>query len=520
VVETGRNSKLWHVRSLSLGAALALLSVLVRLPFFQPHATQWDAGHLAFCVSQQRMLYKPYMMTIWLGALLAHFLPADFALSLLSLVAGTLAILLFGYVVYRQTASPWLALASALVYSLAPICLETTTYQRPYALEALFLFGSLATAYRSTVVPFAVSGLLFGCAIATHTSALLVVPAFVYLWYARGHPGRFFLAWCIAGLAVALATWAWVLYYYTLSGTLPQGLHYIFHDTLMEKIRYTPATLLRNLATRARFYGTQFSGGILLLALPALIWLRVERYKLALRFWILYGLFFFLFDLRHRWPIDQGLLIVFILPGIALAAGISTVEFGRRARQMGQRNATRPAEAWAGLVLLAVALAWFVASPRSGPRLIAHAPHRHDQGRAAQAQLITASDLEDFAWLRQHIPPHAAILNLGPDNGGPELGYQPYTVAFYVQRWPIKVWRGELEYCPVKSKWGETFTNVYLNDQSLAGLMRSGLEVYCWNNADPFPKIKNIAPEKFRVLAVVSSPRVRLYKIAVASPSP
>ena len=85
--------------------AVAILGLILRARTFHAYADGWDPCEFVWAVEGGFLPHSPYILYLWLGRVLSLAMPADVALSALSLAGGMAAVALLALLVRRQAGS-------------------------------------------------------------------------------------------------------------------------------------------------------------------------------------------------------------------------------------------------------------------------------------------------------------------------------------------------------------------------------------------------------------------------------
>lgn len=288
--------------------------------------------------------HSPYVLYYWIGWLLHHFLPADIALSLLSLSAGLALPLLLGWLVSRMTGSRLASLSAATIYSISPVCVAGAGFVEVYPLQTALLLVTLALAAKGGARAALAASLVYGAAIATHTGSLFAFPAFLYLvlrairqnsrqasigsirWRLPVAAGALVL------LVPALAAGWLALLFLKSSPSDPwrEWLVYLRGIAPSPAITFSELVALPAAMVRTSFHmldsttGWRFIPGILLVMAVSACW---RRHRTSLLLWLGFSAPYVIYESLLGEALDRGVYTVFIAPAVAgtLACGVEAL---------------------------------------------------------------------------------------------------------------------------------------------------------------------------------------------------
>jgi hypothetical protein len=147
---------------------LLLLAGAACLHFLDAFPNGWDPTEYAWCVRDQRLPHTPYIAYLLAGRAFGMFFEAPLALSLLSLSAGMAALVLLYAIRLQEGAGRIGALSAVALLASAHLFIRQSSTQEVYALQTAAILAAVLTAgHRSPRIQ-ALSGLIFGTAIAVH----------------------------------------------------------------------------------------------------------------------------------------------------------------------------------------------------------------------------------------------------------------------------------------------------------------------------------------------------------------
>ena len=313
-------------------AAIAALGFLLRARCFHAYADTWDPCEYVWAVEGGFLPHSPYILYLWLGRLLALAMPADVALSVISLVAGTGMLPLLALVVRRQTGSALAGCLAAAALAVFPCAVWFSGIQEVYALAGALLLGAILAAGRRGVAGAAVSGALFGCALAAHTGMVFAAPAWIVAVAgadsgAQPRGGWRRLSYAVAAaMLVPVAAVVWVIWVLPHSGPGGEGLVAYLAGIAPMPVIADPGHLAGSLV---RTLGGALEE-TLRSALPALVlaaclgaaWLRFPRTS---AFWVVHAAPYLAYEVAIGWNVDPGVHLVFAGPAIAAMLGCGAV---------------------------------------------------------------------------------------------------------------------------------------------------------------------------------------------------
>ena len=433
-------------------AVLALvLPVLIR--FWTPYPDNWDAAEYSWCLRKSYLPHSPYLVFFLAGRLLHLFWTPPVALALLSAFAGIGALVLFYEILWRRLRRVFPAALATLLLGVSGVFVREATHQEVYALQTTWLLLALLL---STSRP-AWSGVVFGVAMATHSSSLFVAPALLLPFFvgqaapadsavgqaapadsavgqaAPADPSvesagcacptrRAVTLWLLGtALAVALAATAVVLMLPVEpdASRLDEGISYLkgINPSLDAK-RWNLDFLARSCAGQlVRLfaigdpqvsippprYPVGFTALHLLAALAgAALVLRRHR---SMALWILYPAPYLAYELLLGASPDLGAYLPLVAPAVCALAGLAVGQLYRRERRL-------------GAVVAAVLLA------PSALRIAEDWNRPHDEAVAHFSPQVLAA-----LWLDVHLPEDAVVVNTVEPTFN--------AVAYYSGRQPI-----------------------------------------------------------------------------------
>ena len=346
----------------TVGWGLVLgFTIVVRLLGFEGYAHTWDGSEFVWAVTQGYLPHGPYVAYLWAGMALARVLPADMALSLLSLASGIAAALVLGMIVRRLEGSDLAGMLAAGLFAAMPGSVEFSTTQEIYGpLTACLLGAALLAGHRDGRRGAVGAGLLFGTAVATHDAALFVAPAIGLALVARASAAGSLrrLAAALGGaVLVPVVALAW------LARVIPTGPPAEGATTLTAVIRgIAPVPLSEGrIAGPAEAWrtllGVSLSAGwpvavLVGVALGAAVLLARRRPR-SLAFWALWAAPYLTYELAIGQNLDHGLYVPFVLPSLAgLSASAACLVASSRAGERPGVRAFRYAAVAAMIALL------------------------------------------------------------------------------------------------------------------------------------------------------------------------
>ncbi len=403
-----------------LGAALLAVVVgggalLLRWACFHAYADGWDSCEYVWAVSQDLLPHSPYVVFLLLGKLLAVALPADEALSLLSLLSGLASVALLGVTVHRQTgerSAGWLAAASVACF---PVCVWFSGLQEVYALQIALVLAAFLSATRPGFASAVLSGLLFGAAVATHSGSLFVAPAFLLSLFEGVPLARMRSRLRDAGLAVGAAlvvpllAAGWLAWLFSRSGSpawIAEWLRYL------RGIAPAPgATSLGlaelaggagGLADRALGVTTGYVMVPLLLLVAACVALAALGRGRFLAFWLVFAAPYLAYEIVLGGNLDFGLYSVYVAPAVAALPAGAAGALIARARGEAAGRVAWPFRA-TGRALLAVGAVVLLAFPAARSASL--------RERVVSREAFLGTDLlRSCAWIRAHVTPDAFVV--------------------------------------------------------------------------------------------------------------
>jgi hypothetical protein len=396
-------------------AALAIAALIPRVRCFHPYADSWDPCEYVWAVDGGYLPHSPYILYLWAGRLASLALPADIALSLISLACGLAAVAMVTMMGRRQGGDPVAGLVAGAAFAIFPCAVWFSGIQEVYALAgALGLAACLIAGTRGPRAAVA-GGALYGAALATHTGMVFIGPAFLLALVMNGR----LAATSPAGRSPA--TPASVLR----GRLLPAGAGALLFPlsavvwvaSVIQSPEPARGGLLSYLAGIAPLEGTPASGlassmmrtlgGMLdqtvgigppALVLAGCVVLAAARAPRIVVFWTLYALPYLLYEAAIGWNVDPGVHMVFTGPPLAVLLGCGAASARRWLSSAGARRGASLA-GWA--CVAAVVLALLPAASRSWAL---------GGGITSRAAFLSTEPVATLLELRDGTPPQAVIV--------------------------------------------------------------------------------------------------------------
>jgi hypothetical protein len=402
--------------------AIAAIALGLRLHSWHLYADGWDSCEYTWAVQDHYLPHSPYLWFLWLGLALSRILPADIALSSLSLVSGVGAVILLGWCVWRQTGRAAAGWTAALGLAASPLCVWNSGIQEVYALQTALALGAGVALGGPGVGRAWWGGVLAGAALATHNATLLLAPAFLLLLaLGRGEredPRRRIGAVSVGASILPLATYGWSAMLFARvagDGWGPAWLRYlrglrpeIDPSTLTGSQLGASFVSMWDRIAESVVAGPPSIVGAVLAA--ALLVTAARRPRLAL-FWLTWMLPFALYETALGMNLDRGIYVMFVAPPLAALTGIAV---GEIPRAQGPRR--RQLLAGALVTLLVVTL---LAQPLR---------RSVQQGRqvVSRAEFFQRPVVRKLRWLGENVSSEALLIqpswvhnvNLGPAYSG------------------------------------------------------------------------------------------------------
>jgi hypothetical protein len=407
-------------------ACVLLLALALRVRAFRSYAAAWDATEYVWAVGQHYLPHSPYILYEWLGLALATILPADLALSLLSLGGGVASVYLCGALVRRQDGGVAAGLVASLALAVFPVCVQYSAVQEVYAVQGAFVLGAWVAVTRRGLRGSLLGGLLFGAAIAVHNGTSFLLPAFVVALRCDGRgpaTRRMLAAAAAAGVMPAIA-YGWVAWCFAAS---PAGFSWLRWLRYLRGIAPTPDAIpslwpaLRRSADLFLYglrSGLGLSGVAVALLALSLVVLAARRPARA-AMWSLYAAPYLAYEFWIGVDLDVGLWVPQVAPAVAATLALAGADLLR------WMNALTPARVRAGIPATALgvaALAAFLPPARASERLGRDVPTR---ARFFARDLVAACE-----WIRTHTPAETVVVQ-------PPSARIPGMIPAYCERRPV-----------------------------------------------------------------------------------
>jgi len=414
--------------------AIGALALALRVHAFASYPRGWDPCEYVWALEGGYLPHSPYIVYVGLGRLAQLVLPAASALSALSLIGGLALVVCTAFLVHAQSRSTLAAFATAAALAVFPGAVRMSGLQEVYALAAPLCVGACLAASRGRP---GWSGIWFGAALAMHSAAVLVAPAWLLaLVLARSEHGAARAeprpdlraapqAWLRAFAGVALVPLVGVLWIAlempaearTRVGLLEyvRGIQPMPQATWLE--HWWPS--LEHAGWRAIERTVGWRPQLALCALLACCALRKPR---AVALWVVYALPFFAYEALIGFEVDPGVHLMFTAPALASVLGIGAGEAARWASERGFGGRVAPTAILAALLALVLLPAALTA---------------HEEGSAVEARerYLARTPQRELLWVREHAPPDAYVVQ-------PPGTQNPNLAACYAQRRPIMLQHG------------------------------------------------------------------------------
>jgi len=466
------------------GLVLAtVVGLVLRARMFQGFPESWDACEYVWAIEGGYLPHSPYLVHHVLGRMLATFMPAGFALSLLSFVAGSVAVPLLGVIVLRRTVDPVAAIAASFLLATAPVHAWYAGVQEIYVLQGGLALAAVLLATRPGRARDFAAGSVMGVAFVAHNGTVFLVPAFalaVLMTSVRDSRARAMrrLGRTIVGvLAVVGVAYGLVC----LGFLLREGGAGI--DSFVEYVRgiaplprhgraWTPDPVLHAWAS-ALHEG---------MGIPSVLWpvgLALGGVALARKpnetvLWVVWALPFLVYELLLGSNLDRGLYAIYVAIPLTAIGGLGIGALAHDARGHADDTTTASitfatalrrhaaAAALIALVLPATLAAWRAASQKP-----------------SATEFLSGTLVRTCRWLRDHTPPETVVVQ-------PPGLINVNLVPCYARRRPILLQNGKYSLF-VGARGAPLNLRSFrpLDRDLLAGLVRERTPVYSFV-ADPF----------------------------------
>jgi len=490
--------------------AILLLALIPRLTSFKPYIDSWDGGEYAFSVSMHHLPHFPYPVFVWLGMFFSLFMPTDIALSFMSLIGGTLSILLIYYIVQRLLGKGY-ALVASLIFAFIPLTIHFSTFQEIYGIYLFFALSSLAILLSSHRYRILFSGLLFGISIGIHVSSVFLLPLIAYLLYTQSSGSRMknYLKWFGSMLVVPLVSWAWMLFHFASWAGIKGGMIELYkyaQPMLRAQVSgksyadITPLLLWKSfLRCIVNIKNNTMYPLLFFLAMLGGIYSLIRKRRIFL-FGFLYLAPFLIYETLQQATVDPGAHTIYIAPAFVLFSSLIIVDtfrlliFRKRIITILTRS-----------VLLGILLFLFI-HPDLGPL-----PFKCAKGLPREEVRYEGLTISDCRWIEENIPEESRIMVFDT----------PWIIPYYTSRWPLFVYddlkpghKPHLSFTFNKGNWSPGTYWERCDDNKLTKLLESGLEVFT-PREDPFARASNIDPEKFKTTFYKTNGRINLYRVEI-----
>lgn len=426
-------------------AAVAGVALYLRAHALHLYALEQDPAEYAYAVQQRYLPHSPYVLYLWIGMALEPLLPPDVAYSVVSLVCDTAATLLLGLLGARLSGSRATGVVAALLYAVSPLAAGYGGLQEVYAPQSFLVLAAILLATRPGLRAAAAAGLLFGAAFALHNASVYAGPVFALVlagWprggVAKGARLRRLLAGGATAALLPLVAYGWLAFIFAENhpgNWVAPWLRYLKGIAPRPDLgALTASALVRQAGEHGAFVlRTIFSPPYRVIpaaVLGAGVVLAAFRHRRLLIICAAYGLPFSAYETLLGRNVDPGVYVPFLLPPIALLAGVAVVETARLIAAIPGGIVTRVAGvAASAAVVYLLAFPAFMTARGIGDMIL-------DRDAFFDFPLTRAA-----VWFRDHLPEDAYVVQ--PDDPPHQhLQQNVYLLPYYAERRPIVSYHG------------------------------------------------------------------------------
>ena len=323
-----------------------IIALFLRIYFYQPFPLKGDSAEYVYCAINKILPHGPYIIYIWISAILVRIFDPLHSMVLLSLILTLLNGILY-FIIVRKHTSRAVTLISTTIIFFCPISIWIGAYQEVSPLQLFFLLLSFLLLHNKKVLFLFLAGVSFGLAFTTHQTSLFTAPAFIYFIKKR-YSLKLGLSVFYGFIFISSVVIFWIFYKiiqlnmttYTGNPLFTDFLNFFSSSNIGSNSNFQKINLLTinsqiyyYMQTHSYFLGVP----VVLCSLSGIILSFFQNKKLFI-LGLLYSFPFIIFEFPRDVYFDGGLYYVLVAPAYAFFAALFLTEAFKKIREFDPVN--------------------------------------------------------------------------------------------------------------------------------------------------------------------------------------